>query len=156
MNFNNFVCLIFVPKCANTPKPINTPGDKKYANIVYYSRFLGKLFRTLLKTNLPLIKNVLKPLVKSHLIAIGLTAAASVADTGIHEESFGSGTTTLIIPNKEMKDIMKIVKSLEDSSLLMKGVTPTIEKRNKITKGWISSNVIRYITCKFIRKYVNR
>ena len=28
MNFNNFVCLIFVPKCANTPKPINTPGDK--------------------------------------------------------------------------------------------------------------------------------
>ena len=55
-----------------------------------------------------------------------------------------------------MKDIMKIVKSLEDSSLLMKGVTPTIEKQNKITKGWISSYVIRYITCKFIRKYVNR
>ena len=46
--------------------------------------FLGKLFGTLLKTGLPLIKNVIKPLAKSVLIPLGVTAAASAADAGIH------------------------------------------------------------------------
>ena len=43
----------------------------------------------------------------------------------------GSGTTTLIISNKEMKDIMKIVKSFKDSSLLIKIFTQTIENVTK-------------------------
>ena len=47
-------------------------------------RFLGKLLVTLLKTGLPLIKSVIKPLAKSVLIPIGLTAAASAVDAGIH------------------------------------------------------------------------
>ena len=70
---------------------------------------------------LPLIKNVVKPLAKSALIPLGLTAtAASAADARIHKKILGSGTTTLIILNDEMEDIIKIVKSLEDSGLLLK------------------------------------
>ena len=48
--------------------------------------FLGKLLGTLLKTGLPLISNVTKPLAKSVLIPLGLTAAASAADAGIHKK----------------------------------------------------------------------
>ena len=48
--------------------------------------FLGRLLGPLLKTGLPLIKNVTKPLAKSVLIPLGLTAAASSADAGIHKE----------------------------------------------------------------------
>ena len=61
--------------------------------------FLGRLLGPLLKTGLPLIKNVIKPLAKSILIPLGLTAAASAADTGIHKKILGSGATTLIISN---------------------------------------------------------
>ena len=49
--------------------------------------FLGRLLSLLLKTGLPLIKNVIKPLAKSVLIPLGLTAAASAADSGIHKKS---------------------------------------------------------------------
>ena len=48
--------------------------------------FLGRLLGPLLKTGLPLIKNVIKPLAKSFLIPLGLTAAASAADGGIHKK----------------------------------------------------------------------
>ena len=80
--------------------------------------FLGRLLGPLLKTGLPLIKNVIKPLAKSVLNPLGLTAAASAADARIHKKILGSGnTTTLIISNDEIEDIAKIVKSLEDSGL---------------------------------------
>ena len=59
--------------------------------------FLGKLLGPLLKTGLPLIENVNTPLAKSVLIPLGLTAAASAADAGIHKNILGSGNTTLII-----------------------------------------------------------
>ena len=63
------------------------------------------------------------------LIPLGLTAATSAADAGIHKNILGSGNTTiLIISNNEMEDIIKIVKSLEDSSSLLKGVTETVKK----------------------------
>ena len=75
--------------------------------------FLGRLLGPLLKTGLPLIKNVIKPLAKSVLIPLGLTAAASATDAGIHKKILGSGRTMLIISNDEMKDIIRIVKSLE-------------------------------------------
>ena len=104
--------------------------------------FLGRLLGPLLKTGLPLIKNVVKPLAKSVLIPLGLTAAASAADAGIHKKILGSGkhkqnnnTTTLIISNDEMKDIIEIVKSLEDSGLLLKGVSETIQNEAKEQKG---------------------
>ena len=89
--------------------------------------FLGRLLGPLLKTGLPLIKNVIKPLAKSVLIPLGLTAPASATDVGIHKIILGSGHNrpsfaTLIISNYEMEDIIKIVKSVEDSGLLLKGV----------------------------------
>ena len=93
--------------------------------------FLVRLLGPLLKTWLPLMKNVIKPLDKSVLIPLGLTAAASAADAGIHKKILGSGTTTLIISNDEMEDIIKIVKSLEDSGLLLKGVTETVQNEVK-------------------------
>ena len=53
--------------------------------------FLSRLLGPLLKTGLPLIKNVIKPIAKSVLIPLGLNAAASTADTGIHKKILGSG-----------------------------------------------------------------
>ena len=83
--------------------------------------FLGRLLGPLLKTGLPLINNVIKPLAKKVLIPLGLTAAASVADARIRKKILQSGNmTTLIKSNDEIEDIIKIVKSLEDSGLLLK------------------------------------
>ena len=94
--------------------------------------FLGKLLGPLLKTGLPLIKNVIKPLAKSVLIPLGLTAAASAADAGIHKKILGSGVhATLIMSNKDMEDLIKIVKSLEDLGLLLNGVTESIKNEVK-------------------------
>ena len=72
--------------------------------------FLSRLLGPLRKTGLPLIKTVIKPLAKSVLIPLGLIAAASAADAGIHTKILGSRRTTLIISNEEMNDIMKIVQ----------------------------------------------
>ena len=58
-------------------------------------------------------------------------AAASGTDADIHRKMFGSGFTPLITSNEEMEDIMKIIKSLEDSGLLIKGVGETIQKNKK-------------------------
>ena len=103
--------------------------------IVQSGGFLGRLLGPLLKTGLPLKKNVLKPLTKSVLIPLGLTAVASATDAAIHKKMFGSGMATLITSNEEMNDIMKIVKSLEASGLLIKGVSKTIKNEAKEQKG---------------------
>ena len=91
----------------------------------------GVLVRRLgqfLKTGLPLMGNVLKLLAKNVLIPLGLIAAWSTTDEAIHKKIFGSTTTTLIIFNEEMNDIMKIVKYLEESGLLTNDVSQTIKK----------------------------
>ena len=75
--------------------------------------FLGRLSGPILKTGLPLIGNVLKPLAKSVLIPLELTAAESATNAVVHKKIFESGNTTLLISSKEMNDIMKIIKSLE-------------------------------------------
>ena len=88
--------------------------------------FLGRLLLQLLKT---------KPLAKSVLIPSGLTAAASATDTAIHKKAFGSGATTLIISNEEkINQIKKTVKSLEKSSLMIKGVSEIIKNEAKEQK----------------------
>ena len=89
-------------------------------------------------------KNVIKPLAKSILIPLGLTAAASPADMGIRKKILGSGkhNTTLIISNDEMEDIIKIVKSLEDSGLLLKGVSETVQNEAKEQKGGFLSMLL--------------
>ena len=78
--------------------------------------------------------NVLKPLAESVLIQLGLTVAASATDEAIHEKMFGSGNTKLIIHNEEMNGIVKIVKTLEESDLLIKGVSQTIKNKAKEQK----------------------
>ena len=106
---------------------------------------LGRLLGLLQKTRLPLIKTLIKPLAKSFLIPWGLTAAASAADAGIHKKILGSGhnnMTTLIISNNEMEDIIKIVKSLEDSGLLLKGVTETVQNEVKEQIGGFLSMLL--------------
>ena len=77
---------------------------------------------------LPLMKSVLIPLAKSVLLPLGLSDAA------IQKKIYGSGTTALIISNEEMEDIMKIVKSLEESGLLIKGIGKTIKNEAKEQK----------------------
>ena len=80
-----------------------------------------------MKVAMPLAKNVSTPL--------GLTAAMSAIDGSIKKKMLGSGTTTLIISKDEMNDIIKIVKSLEDSGVLLKGVSETIQHEAKEQRG---------------------
>ena len=106
--------------------------------------FLGKLLGPLLKTGLLLMKSVIKPLAKSDLIPLGLTAAASVADAGIHKKILGSGHSnmTLIISKDEMDDILKIAKSLENAGVLLKGVSETIQNEAKEQTGGFLSMLL--------------
>ena len=96
--------------------------------------FLGRLLSPLLRAGLPLMKSVIKPLAKNVLLPLGLTAAASAADAGINKKILGSphnNNTTLIISNDEMDDILKLFKSLEDSGVLLKGFSETIQNEAK-------------------------
>ena len=110
---------------------------------------LGRLLGPLLKTGLPLIKNVIKPLAKSVLIPSRLSAAASAADAVIHK-ILGSGTTALVISNDEMEDIIKIVKSLKDSGFLLKGVSETVQKEAKEQKGGFVSMLLGTLSASLV------
>ena len=88
---------------------------------------------------MPLIGNVLKTLANSVLAPLGSPLAASVTDASNHKKMFGSGATTLIISNEEMNDVMKIVKSLEESGLLIKSISERIKTEAKVQKeGFLS------------------
>ena len=99
------------------------------SKIIQSGRFLGKLLDPLLKTGLPLLKSVIKP-----LGLFDLTAASSAIDAGVQKKIFGSGTTTLVISNEEINYIMKIVQALENPGILLKGVTKTIKNETKEQK----------------------
>ena len=79
------------------------------------------------------MKNQLKPLAKSVLIPLGLTASASATDVAIHKKMFKSCMPTLIISNEEMNGIMKIVKSLEESGLV-KALVKQLKMKQKNKK----------------------
>ena len=108
------------------------------SKIIQFGGFLGsllsKLVGPLMKVAVPLAKNVLAPL--------GITAAASALDAGIQKKIHGSGTTTLIISTEEMDHIMKIAQALEDSNILLKGVTNTIKNETKEQKGGFLSMLL--------------
>ena len=89
-----------------------------------------------------MIKSVINPLAKNVLIPLGLTAAASAADAGLHKRILGSGNATLVISNKDTEDLIKIVKSLEDSGLLLKGVTELVQNEVKEQKGGFLSMLL--------------
>ena len=101
----------------------------------FLGSLLSKLAGLLMKVAIPLAKNV--------LVQLGITAATSAIDAGIQKKIYGSGTTTLIIlPNEEMNDTMKIVQALEDSNILLKGVTKTIKNETKEQKGGFLSMLL--------------
>ena len=94
--------------------------------------FLSKLVGSLMKVAVTLAK-------KNLLASLGITAAASAIDAGIQRKMHGSGTKTLIISNKKMNDIIKIIQALEDSNILLKGITKTINNETKEQKeGFLS------------------
>ena len=96
-----------------------------------------------MKVVIPLAKNVLAPL--------GITAAASAIDAGIQKKIHGSGTTTLIISNEEMNDIIKIIQALENSNILIKGVTKTIKNETKEQKGGFLSMLLGTLGANLLR-----
>ena len=103
------------------------------SKMVQLGGFLGRLLGVLLKTVLPLMKNVITPLAKSVLIPLRLTTTASAADAGIHKNL--RIWLTKYDMEDDMEDIIKIVKSLEDSGLLLKRVSEKIQNEDKEQKG---------------------
>ena len=108
------------------------------SKIIQSGGFLGslliKLAGLLMKVTIPSAKNVLAPL--------GVTAAASGIDAGIQKKIHGSRTTTLIFSNEEINDVKKIVQALQDSNILLKGVTKTIKNETKEQKGGFLSMLL--------------
>ena len=105
--------------------------------IIQSGRFLGKLLSKLagplMKVALPLAENVLAPL--------GLTAAMSTIDGSIQKKIHGSGVK-LIIEQEDMNDIVKIIKALENSGILLKGVSKTIKNETKEQRGGFLSMLL--------------
>ena len=87
-----------------------------------------------MKVVVSLAKNILAPL--------GITGAASAIGSRIFKKSDGLGTATLLISNKEINNIIKIVQTLEDSNIALKGVTETIENETKKQKGGLLSMLL--------------
>ena len=116
--FNNNVSTELKLSKAQISKIIQSGG--------FLGSLLSKLAGPLMKVAIPSAKNVLAPL--------GITAAASAINAGIQKKIHGSGATTLIISNEKMNNIMKIVQTLEDSNILLKGVTKTINNETKEQK----------------------
>ena len=75
----------------------------------------GGFLKPLMITALTLMKNVFAPFTKIILIPLGLTAAGSPTDAAIQKKIFGPGATALIISDKEIDNIIKIVKYYEES-----------------------------------------
>ena len=109
----------------------NTFNNNMSIDLKFSKAQISKIIQSrgfpLMEVAIPLAKNVLTPL--------GITAAASATDAAIQKKIRGSGTTTLTISSEEMSDIMKIVQALEDSNILLNGVTKTIKNETKEQKG---------------------
>ena len=119
---NSGLCKTFTNNSSANIKLAKTQLPK----IVQSGGFLGRLLGPLMRVDLPIMKS----LAKSVLIRLGLTAAASTTDAAIQKKIHGSRLITLIISHEGMKD-MKIVKSLEELSLLIKSVGKTTENEAK-------------------------
>ena len=96
-------------------------------------KLLSKLAGPLMKVEMPLVKNVLAPL--------GLTAAMSAIDGSIQKKIHGLGVK-LIIEQEDMNDIMKIIKALENSGILLKGLRKAIENETKEQRGGFLSMLL--------------
>ena len=121
---NNLATGIKLSK-AQTKKLIQSGGS--------LGKLLIKLAAPLMKVAMPLAKNVLAP--------SGLTAAMSAIDGSIQKKIHGSGVK-LIIEQEDMNDIIKIIEALENSGILLKGVTKTIENETKEQRGGFLSMLL--------------
>ena len=92
----------------------------------FLANLLSKLASPLMKVAMPLAKNVLAP--------SGLTAPMSAIDGSMQNKIHGSGVK-LIIEQEDMNDIIKIIEAFENSGILLKGVTKTIENETKEQRG---------------------
>ena len=99
----------------------------------FLGKLLSKLAGPLMKVAMPLAKNVLAPL--------GLTAAMSAIDGSIQKKKRGDGVK-LIIEQEDINDIIKIIEALENSGILLKGVTKTIENETKEQRGGFLSMLL--------------
>ena len=112
-----------------------TLSKAQISKIIQFWEFLGSLLSKigglLMKVAIPLAKDILVP--------VAILAAASAIDAWIQKKIHGSETTTLIISNKELNDIMKIVQILEDSNILLTRVTKPIKNEAKEQKGGLLS-----------------
>ena len=97
-----------------------------------------KFLMPLSKSGLPLLKFVVKP-----LGMLDLTTAASATDAAGNKKILGSGNhTTLIISKNDMQDLLKVIKSLEDSGILLNGVTETVKNQVKEQQGGFLSMLL--------------
>ena len=99
----------------------------------FLGKLLSKLAGPLMKVAMPLAKNVLAPL--------GLTTAMSAIDGSIQKKIHGSGVK-LIIEQEDMDDVMKIIEALENSGILLKGISKTIENETKEQRGGFLSMLL--------------
>ena len=103
----------------------------------FLGKLLSKLAGPLMKVAMPLAKNVLAPL--------GLAAAVSAITGSIQKKIHGSGVKLIIeqeVGQEDMNDIMKIIEALENSGILLKGVTKTIENETKEQRGGFLSMLL--------------
>ena len=129
--FNNNMSTLWSFKDLNLSKA-------QISKIIQAGGFLGLLLNKLAG---PLMKLVI-PLAKNVLASLRVTVAVSAIDAGIQKNIYGSRTTTSIVSNEEVNDIMKIVQALEDSNILLKGVTKTIKKETKEQTGGFLSMLL--------------
>ena len=129
-----------------------TLSKTQISKLILSGEFLGSLLRKLagplMKVAAPLAKNILAPL--------GITAATSAIDAEIQKKIHDSGTTTLIISNKEMNDKMKIVQALEDSNILLKRVTKTTKNEIKEQKGGFLSMLLGTLRASLLGNILSR
>ena len=119
----------------NTEKNISKEGE-------LLSNFLGPL----MSGSLPLMKNVLRQLAKIVSLQLRLMAATSATDASFKKKIYGTRITTPIISIEEMKDIIKIIKSLAESGLLMKSVSDIVENEVKEQKvGFVGMLLVKLV-----------
>ena len=114
---------------SNMPTKIKlskTQISKRIQSVRFLGSLLSKIEGQLMKAAIPLVKNTLAPL--------GITAAGWTIDAGISREIYSSGTTTLMILNEKINNILKTVQAIENSNVLLKGITKQLRMRQKNKK----------------------
>ena len=101
-------------------------------------------FRFIFKWNSRSINESSGSIGKNILGPLGVTATTSAIDAGVQKKIRGSGTTALIISNEKIDNIFKIFQDLEDSNILLKEITKTMENETKEQKWGFLKNVIIY------------